>query len=80
MHALYIPRDTGATRWTRAGEPRDTAPMIFELPAAPHHFGPDHEAFRAALRSFVEREITPFAAEWDEAGTFPRELDRKSVV
>ncbi|MBX3600718.1 MAG: acyl-CoA dehydrogenase family protein [Rubrivivax sp.] len=53
--------------------------MIFELPAAPHRFGPEHEAFRAALRSFVEREITPFAAEWDEAGTFPRELYRKAA-
>jgi acyl-CoA dehydrogenase len=53
--------------------------MIFDLPAARHHFGPEHEAFRAALRDFVEREITPFAAAWDEAGSFPRELYRKAA-
>lgn len=54
--------------------------MIFDLPAAPHHFGPEHEAFRAALRDFVEREIAPHAAAWDEAGTFPRELYGKAAA
>jgi acyl-CoA dehydrogenase len=53
--------------------------MIFELPSAPHHFGPEHEAFRAALRVFVEREMTPYAAAWDEAATFPRNLYRKAA-
>jgi acyl-CoA dehydrogenase len=54
--------------------------MIFDLPAAPHHFGPEHEAFRAAVRDFVEREIAPHAAAWDEAGTFPRELYAKAAA
>lgn len=53
--------------------------MIFDLPSAPHHFGPEHEAFRAALRDFVDREISPYAAAWDEAGTFPRELYAKAA-
>jgi acyl-CoA dehydrogenase len=48
--------------------------MNFDPPAAPHHFSPEHEAFRASVRQFVAREITPKAAAWDEAGTFPREL------
>ena len=32
------------------------------------------DAFRASVRRFVEREIAPHVAEWDEAGSFPREL------
>jgi len=51
---------------------------MFELPARPDLFGPEHEAFRSAVRSFVAREITPFAAAWDEAGSFPRELYAKA--
>ena len=53
--------------------------MLFDLPAAPHHFGPEHEAFRATVRAFAEREITPHAAAWDEAGTFPRGLYVKAA-
>ncbi len=47
---------------------------MFDLPPLNHYFSPDHEQFRASLRSFIEREITPFVNEWDEAGTFPRAL------
>jgi acyl-CoA dehydrogenase len=50
--------------------------MLDTLPL-PHHFSADHEQFRATLRGFVAREITPFVNEWDEAGTFPRELYRR---
>ena len=52
---------------------------MFDYPPAPHYFSADHEAFRASIRDFVAREITPFAAEWDEAETFPRELYRKAA-
>lgn len=38
-----------------------------------------HHVFRDTLRAFVTREIAPYAAEWDEAGTFPRELYRKAA-
>jgi acyl-CoA dehydrogenase len=38
-----------------------------------------HEAFRASLRRFVEREIKPHVTTWDEAGTFPRELYAKAA-
>jgi len=37
-----------------------------------------HEAWRDTVRRFVEREILPHAAAWDEAGEFPRELYRKA--
>jgi acyl-CoA dehydrogenase len=54
--------------------------MIFDQPPAPHHFTPEHEAFRASVRQFVAREITPHAAEWDEAGTFPRSLYERAAA
>ena len=38
------------------------------------HYTEAHEAFRASLRRFVEREIAPHIDAWDEAGTFPRDL------
>ena len=37
------------------------------------------DAFRASVRRFVEREIAPHAAAWDEAGSFPRELYAKAA-
>ena len=39
----------------------------------------EHEAFRAGVRRFVERELLPHAAAWDEAGEFPRDLYRKAA-
>src|SRR5277367_3291965 len=39
----------------------------------------EHEAWRATLRRWVEREIAPYATEWDEAGGFPRELYYKAA-
>jgi acyl-CoA dehydrogenase len=50
---------------------------MLDQPPLAHCFTPDHEQFRAALREFVAREITPFVNEWDEAETFPRALYRK---
>jgi acyl-CoA dehydrogenase len=52
--------------------------MLNDAPLA-HYFSDEHQAFRAALREFVRREIAPFVAAWDEAGTFPRELYRKAA-
>ncbi len=40
----------------------------------PNFFTPEHEAFRKSVRSWVEKELTPHALEWDRAGIFPREL------
>ena len=39
----------------------------------------EHDAFRDVMRRFVEKEIAPFAHEWDEAGEFPRALYRKAA-
>ncbi len=38
----------------------------------------DHALFRTVVAEFVAKEITPFVNEWDEAGTFPRELYQKA--
>ena len=40
----------------------------------------EHEAYRDTVRRFVEREILPHAAAWDEAGEFPRDLYRKAAA
>ena len=40
----------------------------------------EHEAWRDTVRRFVEREILPQAAAWDEAGAFPRDLYRKAAA
>ncbi|MCP4294139.1 MAG: acyl-CoA dehydrogenase family protein [Proteobacteria bacterium] len=37
----------------------------------------ERKAFRDTMCSFVEKEIKPFADQWDEAGDFPWELHRK---
>jgi acyl-CoA dehydrogenase len=50
-----------------------------ELRLNPVYYRPDHLDLRETLRRFVAREITPHAADWDEAGTFPRELYRKAA-
>ena len=40
----------------------------------------EHEAFREVMRRFVQKEIEPFAHEWDEASEFPRELYAKAAA
>jgi citronellyl-CoA dehydrogenase len=41
-------------------------------------FTEEHSMFRATVRDFVEREITPHAEEWERTGIFPaRELFKK---
>jgi len=47
---------------------------FLDAPPLPFYFTPDHEQFRATLRDFIAREITPHVHEWDEAETFPRAL------
>ncbi|RYF94681.1 MAG: acyl-CoA dehydrogenase, partial [Caulobacteraceae bacterium] len=37
-----------------------------------------HRAWADTLRKWVEKEIMPFADQWDEAGEFPRELYEKA--
>jgi len=47
---------------------------MLDTQALPHYFNAEHADYRAALRDFVAREITPYVNEWDEAESFPREL------
>ena len=53
---------------------------MLDQPPLSHYFTPEHEAFRATLRDFVAREITPYVDAWDEAGTFPRELYQRAAA
>ena len=41
------------------------------------YFTAEHEAMRAQLRRFVEREVKPRAEAWEEAGMVPREVLRR---
>ena len=52
---------------------------MFDFQPLPHYFSAEHEQFRATVRDFVAREIAPFVNEWDEAGTFPRSLYKRTA-
>ncbi|MBN8510220.1 MAG: acyl-CoA dehydrogenase family protein [Burkholderiales bacterium] len=41
-------------------------------------FNADHEAFRDSFRRFVDKEIAPFHADWEEQGYVDREVWRKA--
>ena len=43
------------------------------------YYTEEHAAFRDTMRRFVEKEIEPNAAAWDEAEEFPRELYKKAA-
>jgi len=49
-------------------------PAIAEFP----YFTEEHDLIRQTVTDFCRQEIAPYAAEWDEAGIFPRELFRKA--
>ena len=40
----------------------------------PIYYTSEHRAFASSIKRFVEKEISPYVNEWDEAETFPREL------
>jgi len=42
-----------------------------------YELSPEHEAFRASVRDFAEKEIAPHAAEWDRAHHFPTDVVQK---
>jgi acyl-CoA dehydrogenase len=50
------------------------------IPARSPFYTEVHEAFRASMRRFVEREILPYIDQWDEAETFPRALYEKAAA
>jgi len=55
-------------------------PLDFDATRPPSpFFNESHHAWRQQLRRWVEKEIMPFADEWDEAGEFPMELFKKAA-
>lgn len=43
------------------------------------YYTADHETFRTTVRRFFQTEVAPHVNEWDEVGSFPRELYRKAA-
>ena len=37
-------------------------------------FNAEHDAFRDTVRKFIDKEISPYHADWEEKGVVPREL------
>ncbi|CAO3676476.1 unnamed protein product [Umbelopsis ramanniana] len=52
-------------------------PMWHTL-ASPY-YNDSHRALRSAVRSFVDKELTPYCHEWDEAKTLPRAMFKKAA-
>jgi acyl-CoA dehydrogenase len=50
------------------------------MPMKSPFYTAEHEAFREVVRRFVEKEIEPYAHEWDEAGEFPKALYEKAAA
>lgn len=49
------------------------------MPASPF-FTEDHHAFAQSVRAFVDREITPNVAAWEQAETLPRALHKQAAA
>ncbi len=41
-------------------------------------FSEEHEVFRAQCRRFIEKELAPYADQWEEAKDFPNEVFRRT--
>src|SRR5260221_13940069 len=66
------------SRYT-AGHPQISDPRGGKRMASPFYTA-EHEAYRDVVRRFVEKEIEPYAHQWDEAGGVPRELYEKAAA
>ncbi len=66
---------------SQAATPIKSLPDLnFDTTRPPSPFmNEDHAAWRQTLRKWVEKEIMPFASEWDEAEAFPEELYKKAA-
>ncbi|HUS23618.1 MAG TPA: acyl-CoA dehydrogenase family protein [Candidatus Binatia bacterium] len=53
--------------------------MTPSRPAPSPFYTDEHEAFRAQVRRFVEKECAPHIEQWEAAETLPRELHRKAA-
>jgi len=43
------------------------------------YFTEEHAMLRETVKQFCQKEIAPYAEEWDEAGIFPREIFKKAA-
>lgn len=43
------------------------------------YFTEEHDMFRETVKQFCQTEIAPHTVEWDEAGTFPREIFKQAA-
>lgn len=50
------------------------------MTASLDYFNDTHQQFRDSVRRFVSKEILPHVEEWEEAGSFPRELYKKAAA
>ncbi|MGX9672900.1 acyl-CoA dehydrogenase family protein [Mycobacterium sp. HM-7] len=41
-------------------------------------FGPEHDAFRALVRAFAEREVVPYLASWESSNAIDRQFFKKA--
>ncbi len=53
--------------------------VMKDAPEKYPYFTDDHDLIRQTVKRFCVEEIAPFAAEWDEAGHFPKELFKKAA-
>src|SRR5260370_22935522 len=59
--------------------PMSTQTQTVQQPTAEFpYFNEEHDLIRQTVTEFCKKEIAPYAAEWDEAGIFPRELFNKA--
>jgi acyl-CoA dehydrogenase len=53
--------------------------MTPSRPPLSPYYTEDHEAFRAQVRKFVEKECAPYIEQWEKAEELPRELHKKAA-
>src|SRR5581483_4874088 len=41
-------------------------------------FEPEHQMFRETVRAFIEKQVTPYHAQWEKDGMVSREVWRKA--
>jgi len=51
----------------------------FDQPLSGQYYNSTHEEWRSTLRRFIDTEVAPFINDWEESGTFPRELYKKAA-
>jgi citronellyl-CoA dehydrogenase len=51
---------------------------VYEIPPMGSPFREEHDHFRATVRRFAEKELAPYADEWERAELFPNEVFKKA--